>query len=148
MLSCFINVLLCIPMSYSLPGSSVHGTLQAGIWRGLPCPPLGNLPQPGIEPTYLMSSALAGRFFTTSTTWEAIYIYIYICASYGIRGLLRRHQRAGSCSSFSVSVSLPLSLTPPCENTARTWPSASLHQNPIMLTLWSLPSPRTMRNKR
>ena len=79
MLSCFINVLLCIPMSYSLPGSSVHGTLQAGIWRGLPCPPLGNLPQPGIEPTYLMSSALAGRFFTTSTTWEAIYIYIYMC---------------------------------------------------------------------
>ena len=146
MLSCFINVLLCIPMSYSLPGSSVHGTLQAGIWRGLPCPPLGNLPQPGIEPTSLMSSASAGRFFTTSTAWEALYVSLH--ASYGVSGRLRRHQRAGSCSSFSVSISLPLSLTPPCENTARTWPSASLHQNPIMLTLWSLPSPRTMRNKR
>ena len=40
-------------------------------WSGLPCPPPGNLPHPGIEPTSLGSPALAGRFFTTSTTWEA-----------------------------------------------------------------------------
>ena len=26
---------------------------------------------PGIEPTFLMSPALAGRFFTTNATWEA-----------------------------------------------------------------------------
>ena len=32
---------------------------------------LGNLPDPGIEPTSLMSPAQAGRFFTTSATWEA-----------------------------------------------------------------------------
>ena len=31
----------------------------------------GNLPNSGIEPTSLMSPALAGEFFTTSTTWEA-----------------------------------------------------------------------------
>ena len=31
----------------------------------------GNLPHPGIKPVLLMSPALAGRFFTTSTTWEA-----------------------------------------------------------------------------
>ena len=31
----------------------------------------GNLPDPGIEPMSLMSPALAGEFFTTSTTWEA-----------------------------------------------------------------------------
>ena len=30
-----------------------------------------NLPDPGIEPTSLMSPALAGGFFTTGTTWEA-----------------------------------------------------------------------------
>ena len=35
-------------------------------WSGLP----GDLPYPGIEPASL-SSALAGRFFTTSATWEA-----------------------------------------------------------------------------
>ena len=40
-------------------------------WSGLPCPPLGNLPDPGIEPASLRSLALAGGFFMTSTTWEA-----------------------------------------------------------------------------
>ena len=40
-------------------------------WSGFPCPPLGDLPDPGIEPMSLMSPALAGGFFTTSATWEA-----------------------------------------------------------------------------
>ena len=40
-------------------------------WSGLPCPSLGDLPDPGIKPTSLTSPALAGGFFTTSTTWEA-----------------------------------------------------------------------------
>ena len=40
-------------------------------WSELPCPPSGNLPDPGIESESLMSPALAGGFFTTSTTWEA-----------------------------------------------------------------------------
>ena len=31
---------------------------------------LGDLPDPGIEPRSLVSDALAGRFFTTSATWE------------------------------------------------------------------------------
>ena len=37
---------------------------------GLPCLPPGDLPNPGIEPMSLMSLALAGRFFTTGTTWK------------------------------------------------------------------------------
>ena len=32
----------------------------------------GNLSHPGMEPTSLMFPALAGGFFTTSTTWEAL----------------------------------------------------------------------------
>ena len=48
-------------MDYSLPGSPVHGTFQAIYWSGLPCPPAGHLPDPGIKP---MSPALAGGFFT------------------------------------------------------------------------------------
>ena len=40
-------------------------------WSGLPCPPPGDLPHPGIEPVSLMSPALAGSFLTTSTTWGA-----------------------------------------------------------------------------
>ena len=40
-------------------------------WSGFPYPPPGDLPNPGIEPESLKSSALAGRFFTTSATWKA-----------------------------------------------------------------------------
>ena len=47
------------------------GFSKQEYWSGLPCPPPGDLPDPGIEPTSLMSFALAGRFFTISTTWEA-----------------------------------------------------------------------------
>ena len=38
---------------------------------GLPCPPPGDLPDPGIKPKALTSPALAGGFFTTSANWEA-----------------------------------------------------------------------------
>ena len=41
-------------------------------WNGLPFPPAGNLPNPGIKPESLMSPALAGRSFTTNATWEAL----------------------------------------------------------------------------
>ena len=40
---------LCDPMDCSLPGSSVHGILQAGILSGSPFPSPGDLPDPGIE---------------------------------------------------------------------------------------------------
>ena len=40
-------------------------------WSGLPCPPPGALPDPEIKPKSLMTSQLAGGFFTTSITWEA-----------------------------------------------------------------------------
>ena len=49
------------------------GFSRQEYWNGLPCPPLGGggLPNPEIQLTSLMSLALAGGFFTTSTTWEA-----------------------------------------------------------------------------
>ena len=59
------------PMDRSLPGSSVHGILQARLLEGLPYPLLEALLDPGIELHSLMSLALGDRFFTTSTTWEA-----------------------------------------------------------------------------
>ena len=40
-------------------------------WSGLPFPSPGDFPNPGIEPASLKSPTLAGRFFITSTTWEA-----------------------------------------------------------------------------
>ena len=47
------------------------GFCRQKYWSGLPCPPPGDLPEPGIEPESLVSPALAGGFFTTSATWEA-----------------------------------------------------------------------------
>ena len=41
---------VCDPMDYSLPGSSVHGIIHQEYWSGLPCPPPGDLPDPGIKP--------------------------------------------------------------------------------------------------
>ena len=38
---------------------------------GLPCPPPGDLPHPGIKPESLLSPALAGGFFTISANWDA-----------------------------------------------------------------------------
>ena len=46
--------------------------LSMGFSRsGLPYRPPGDLPDPGIKTPSLMFPALAGKFFTTSTTWEA-----------------------------------------------------------------------------
>ena len=58
-------------MDYSPPGSSVHGILQARILERVAISsfPPGDLPDPGIEPVFLSSPALASGFF--STTWEA-----------------------------------------------------------------------------
>ena len=47
------------------------GFSRQEYWSGLPCPSPGDLPDPGIKPASLKSPALAGRFFTTRTTWEA-----------------------------------------------------------------------------
>ena len=50
---------LCDAMDCSPPGSSVHGFLQARVLM-MPCPPPGNLPDPGTGLASLLSHALAG----------------------------------------------------------------------------------------
>ena len=57
---------LCNPMDCRPPGSSVHGIIQARILEWvLPFPPLGDLPDPGIELASLVPPTLAGKFLTT-----------------------------------------------------------------------------------
>ena len=63
---------LCDLMDCIPPGSSVHGIFQARILEGLPFPPLGDLPDIGIEPSYLVSPALGSRFFTTAPPEKVI----------------------------------------------------------------------------
>ena len=55
---------LCGPMDYSLPGSSVHGILQARKLEWIVIPFSRKFPDPGIEPMFPGFPALAGRFFT------------------------------------------------------------------------------------
>ena len=65
---------LCDNMDYNPPGCSVHGILQARILEWVAMPSSRGSSQssdPGIKHMFLMSPALAGRFFSTSATWEA-----------------------------------------------------------------------------
>ena len=59
---------LCNPMDCIAHQALSIGFCRQEYWGGLPFPPLGDLSDPGTEP---MSPALAGRFFTTTNTWEA-----------------------------------------------------------------------------
>ena len=62
---------ICNPIGCSPLGSSVHDILQPRILECIARPSSRGSSKPGIKPESLMSPALAGRFFTTSTTWEA-----------------------------------------------------------------------------
>ena len=44
------------------------GLSRPEYWSGMPCPPPGDLPHPGIKLASLMSPASAGGFFTSSAT--------------------------------------------------------------------------------
>ena len=59
------------PMDYGPSGSSSMGFSRQEYWSGLSCPSSRDLPKPRIKPASLLSPAVAGRFFTTSTTWES-----------------------------------------------------------------------------
>ena len=48
------------------------GFYRQEYWSGLPCAPPVGLPDPGTEPTSLMSPALAGRLLTTGATWGTL----------------------------------------------------------------------------
>ena len=50
------------PTDHSPPGSSSITFFRHEYWNGLPFPPPGDLPNPGVEP---VSPALADAFFTT-----------------------------------------------------------------------------------
>ena len=49
------------------------GLSQQGCWSGLPCPPPGDPPDPGTEPTSFTSPALAGGLFTARATGSSEY---------------------------------------------------------------------------
>ena len=71
MLSCFSNVQLFVILwtVAHQPSMSMEFSRQES-WSGLPFPSPGDLPNPGTKLHLLCLLAVAGRFFTTSTTWE------------------------------------------------------------------------------
>ena len=71
-----VCVLSHIPLFAQLWTITYQAPLSMGFsrqeyWSKLLFPPPRDLPNPVIEPVS-MSSSLAGRFFITSTTWEAL----------------------------------------------------------------------------
>ena len=64
-LSCFSRV-QCFETLWTVAHQAPlsMGFSRQEYWSGLPCPPPGNLPNPGIESLSFTSPALAGGFFT------------------------------------------------------------------------------------
>ena len=83
------DLLFAIPGTVARQASLSMLFPRQKYWSGLPFLPPGDLPDPGIKLPSLRSTALVGKFFITSNTWEAQYI-ICVCTSESDR----------KCSSF------------------------------------------------
>ena len=75
--ACVLSHFSCVWLFVTLCTVAHQASLFMGFsrqeyWSGLPCPSPGDLPNPGIEPKFLMSPALADGLFTPSATWEII----------------------------------------------------------------------------
>ena len=70
---CVLRHFSCVRLFATLQSVARQASLSMGFsrqeyWSVQPRPPPGDCPNPGIELTSLMFPALAGGFFTTSTT--------------------------------------------------------------------------------
>ena len=63
--------LFTVPWTVACKAPLTIAFSQQEYWSMLSFPTPGDHPDPGTEPTSLVSPALAGRFFTTSATWES-----------------------------------------------------------------------------
>ena len=62
---------LATPWTVACQAPLSTGFSRQEYWSGLPCPPPGDLPDPGVISVSLPSPALAGSFFIANATWEA-----------------------------------------------------------------------------
>ena len=121
------------------------GFSRQEYWSGLPKPPPGDLPDPGIEPK---SPALAGRFFTTSAPWEVLWETLASGKAPVSRGGPQRphilHLQAGHstwCLLLPGRASLKPLLCPSCQSTFGHATSflepASSSLVDLILSLWA-----------
>ena len=82
-----LNLLSCVlsrvqlfgtPWTIARQAPLSMGSSRQEYWSGLPCPPPGDLPHPGIETVSLRSPAPTAGFFTTSAT------FLYCCPFYSL----------------------------------------------------------------
>ena len=84
--TCMLSHFSRVQLFETLRTVARQGPLSVGFsrqesWSGLPFPPPGNLPNTRIEPTSLLSPALAVEFFTTRITWETPHLIQRITVS-------------------------------------------------------------------
>ena len=87
--------LFATPWTVARQAPQSPGFSRQEYWSGLPFPPPGDLPDAGIKPGSLMSPALAGRFFTTSSNWEALPPNILFSSKSVSQGELRTRKTEG-----------------------------------------------------
>ena len=97
-----VRACMCVCVFATSPGKNTGNILQAILqakfsrqeyWSGLPSPPPGHLPDPGIKALSPGYPALSGGFFTISTTWEGLLTHWK-----GIKYLMRRnYERLKKC---------------------------------------------------
>ena len=63
---------LCNPIDHNPQDPLSMGFPQQEYWSGVPFSSLTDLPHPRIESMSLVTTVLAGRLFTTSTTWNPL----------------------------------------------------------------------------
>ena len=70
-LSSFSRVQLCVTLwAVALQAPLSMGFFQQEYWNGLPCPPPGDLPDPGIKPASPASPTLLVEFFIIDPLWR------------------------------------------------------------------------------
>ena len=65
---------LATPWTIACQAPLSMGFSRQAYWSGLPFPPPGDLPYPGIDPASLVFPALAGGFFTTAPCGKPILV--------------------------------------------------------------------------
>jgi len=80
LLSHFISIQLFVTLwTIACQAPLPEGFSRQEYWSGLPFPSPEDSPSPGIKSASLASPALAGRFFTTSTTLYYVCLYQILC---------------------------------------------------------------------
>ena len=74
MKECVLSCFSCVPLCITLWIAALQAPLSMGqeYWSGLPCPPPGDLPNPGIKPVSHAPPALQANSFNCFFLWRIL----------------------------------------------------------------------------